>query len=480
MANCEKLTIRTATAAPLTSAFRIVGLLLALGLLVACHSPTSKQNFRVTPLAVYDTGGKLDEHRSLKIVETTLGEIPNIHEFEQAMQKVQSLTGSPLYNDNHVTLLVDGPKTYDAMLQEISQAKSHIHLETYIFSSDIVGHRFRTVILERLRAGVEVKIIFDGVGSLNSEDEFFKKMKDAGAEVLAFHPVNPLDGGNPLELPFRDHRKLLIVDGITAFTGGINITEDYSSSSTDEKPKPPKDSKKDDETETGWRDTHVRINGPVVHEFERLFLETWNSQAEQKVADLTSYYGKQEKAGDHLVRVIGSDGGDLELSEVRQAYLYAMEAARKNIWITQAYFVPDPEFLEELKDAAKRGVDVRLLLPGISDSTMVLNATRAHYTDLLTAGVRIYETKDIILHAKTAVVDNVWSTVGSSNLDTLSFFMNHEVNATVLGSAFGNALAERFEKDLNYAREINLKEWKGRPFYVKFKQNFFKLLKFGL
>jgi cardiolipin synthase len=286
-------------------------------------------------------------------------------------------------------------------------------------------------------------------------------MKDAGVELVEFNPVNPLNGGDPLELNVRDHRKILVVDGKVAFTGGINFDRNYSSSSW---------IRRGTKRHAGWRDTHIELRGPAVAGFQRLFLRNWEESGGAPVGDVTRFYPKPHAHGRDLVRVLSAVGGDGQVSAIRIAYGSAMEAAARSLWITQAYFAPDPDFLRAMADAARRGVDVRILVTGVSDAPLLLHLSRACYGELLRAGVRVFESDDIMLHAKTAVIDGVWSTVGSSNLDYRSFIHNHEANAVVLSEPFGRKMEELFLSDLERSREIEREEWSRRPLFDRAKE----------
>jgi cardiolipin synthase len=238
-----------------------------------------------------------------------------------------------------------------------------------------------------------------------------------------------------------------------AFTGGINVSREYSSAS--------RARRRRGAAAEGWRDTHISIRGPAVAGFQRLFVENW--QGEGGDADgLAPAPPPPRKQGDDLVQIVHARGGEGEYSAIYHAYLHAMELATERIWITQAYFAPDPRFLDTLRGASRRGVDVRIVVPGLSDVGVVLHASRSHYGDLLSAGVRVYETPDTVLHAKTAVIDGIWSTVGSSNLDYRSFLHNDEVNAIVVGQRFAALMEAQFLGDTNAAKAVDLKDWQSR------------------
>ncbi|HTN65261.1 MAG TPA: cardiolipin synthase [Burkholderiaceae bacterium] len=373
----------------------------------------------------------------------------------------EAATGSPLIAGNKVTLLYDGPETMQAMIAAISSATDSINLETYIFDQDELGQRFANLLIERQRAGVQVNIIYDSVGTLGTPAEFFERMRAAGIQLVEFNPINPFKRLAWWRLNHRDHRKILVVDGRIGFTGGLNITGDYSNSSLF------RSRRKRTGAAVGWRDTHVQIEGPAVASLQWLFLDTW---AQQRPNDLLQrdYFPHLNLAGDKIVRVLGSaPGGD---PTIYKAYVLAIQEAKKTIHITTPYFVPDQQILDALKQAAQRGVEVKMLLPSVSDSKLVLNAGQSFYSDLLMSGIEVYQLQVAVLHAKTAVIDGSWSTVGSANLDLRSFLHNSEVNVIVLGTDFGQLMESAFQDDLRDARRITLDEWEQRPLGNRLKE----------
>jgi cardiolipin synthase len=267
---------------------------------------------------------------------------------------------------------------------------------------------------------------------------------------------------------------LLIVDGRIGFTGGMNVSGVYGKSSfSTPKPQP--------SLTDGWRDTHVRIDGPAVAELQRLFLRQWAEvrPGDQPTGDTEKYFPRLRRQGDALVRIIASEGGD-DKYEIYEAYLAAIEHAQRRVWVTQAYFAPNEEMLDALEDAAERGVDVRVLVPGFTNEAIVLNASRAEYSDLLEAGVRIYERDDAMVHAKTAVVDGVWSTVGSSNFDYMSFLHNNEANAVIVSRSFGREMEDLYFFDMHHAREIDPEAWDDRPIGSRFVEKLSRLFNYWI
>jgi cardiolipin synthase len=364
--------------------------------------------------------------------------------FDRHLALEGEIAGSPLVVGNRVTLLKDGPATYAAMFAAIAGARDHVHMETYIIEDDEVGARFAAALIGARARGVRVSLIYDAVGSVGTPGSFFRRLGDAGVEVLSFNTVNP---------NHRDHRKILIVDGRIAFVGGVNISSVYSAGS----------SRRPSAAATGphWRDTHLRIEGPVVAEFQKLFVATWEKQGGPPLAARVAF-PQQASPGSEVVRAIASSP-DEPYSLVYATLMSAIASAETGVYLTNAYFVPDPQLLQALMDAARRGVDVKLVLPARTDSWLVFHAGRSRFEDLLEAGVKIYARRDAMLHAKTAVVDGVWSTVGSSNLDWRSFLHNEEVMAIVVGQEFGAQMQAMFEVDVAASEAITLEGWRQRP-----------------
>jgi len=436
---------------------KLSSLILVLITLAGCATTQPQRDSGRIVMA--DQGGQVSE-REAHLTVDMLAALSGSENLKRMVSDLSSLSDIPLYKNNGVDLLIDGPATYERMLEAIGEAQKYIYLETYTFADDRAGMIFAETLIEKSHQGVDVKVIYDSIGSMESREAFFKQLEENGVELVEFNSVNPVEGGNPLKFNHRDHRKLLVVDGTVAFTGGVNLSGTYTKQSSG-KPKR-------DPVREGWRDTHVEIRGPAARGLETKFTDHWRAlgrEVEPHAVD-----GEMSKEGNSVVAILSAKGGDDEQSEIFAAYIDAVTVARERIWITQAYFAPDDRFMELLKQAAHRGVDVRLLVPGVSDSRLVLNASRSRYTELLKAGVRIYENPNDLLHAKTAVMDGVWSTVGSSNLDYRSFLHNDEINAFILGGDFGQKMEAQFEKDLESAREITLDQWRDRPFWQKVRE----------
>ena len=378
---------------------------------------------------------------------------------------VESVTESPLTKGNKVTLLADGQATYTAMFKVLQNARDHINLESYIIEDDETGRKFADLLLQKQAEGIRVNLIYDSVGSMKTPASFFQRLRDGGIQVVGFNPINPLNAPGKWGLTHRDHRKILIVDGKVAIIGGINISEVYSSRIFKRK--------QNEKAPIRWRDTDIQIEGPAVAEFQKLFLDTWLKQKGPKLSE-ESYFPDLKEEGKAMVRVIGSTPGqDNRIPFI--VYVSAITFAEHSIHMTNSYFIPDDQIVKALTDAARSGVDVKIILPGITDSQLALYAQRYHYSGLLKSGVKIYEHGTSLLHAKTAVVDEVWSTVGSTNMDFLSLLNNDEVNALILNHEFAVEMEKMFVQDLANSRQILWEEWKERPLLPRVREWFVNL-----
>jgi cardiolipin synthase A/B len=374
--------------------------------------------------------------------------------FEARHAKIlEVVNGSQATPGNHSRILIDGPQTWQAIFDAITNARDHIHIESFIFEELEFGRRLSDLLMERRKAGVSVSIIYDSVGSITTPKAFFQKLSSNGIALCEFNPINPL-AGKLLKVNHRDHRKIVIVDGEVAFTGGINFHSVYrTGSAMFFRTKMPT-------IEEGWRDTHVELRGDSVHRLQQLFLDSWRKQEciEQPVRN---HFPAPQNDGPHAVAIVGSSPDGM-LSRMYLLLTAGIVYSTQSVWLTTAYFAPDPNTINALTAAAKRGVDVRLLLPGFTDSFLVFHAGRSHYEELLKAGVKIYEQREVLLHAKTVVIDGVWSSIGSSNFDWRSFCHNDEVNALFVGKNFGDQMGRVFEDDLAQAHRVTLEQWNAR------------------
>ena len=414
------------------------------------------------PVQLEGARGPLSAAQSKAILDRLASRGQDTGIFDRHLALEEAIVGSPLTTGNRVVLLQDGPDTYRAMLAAILAARDHINMETYILDDDDVGQRFAQALIDKQRQGVQVHLIRDSVGTIGTPVAFFERLAASGIKVLEFNPISPALARKDWELNQRDHRKLLVVDGRTAFLGGINISSVYSGGSASQgmRARPA--------GSPAWRDTDLQLEGPVVAELQKLFLATWESQMGDPLA-AKNYFPRLDSVGHEVVRAIGSSP-DEPYSLIYATLLSAIGSAETSVLITNAYFAPDPQLLAALEAAAARGVDVKLILPSQTDSWLVFHAGRGYYAQLLRAGVKIYERRGAILHSKTALVDGVWATVGSTNLDWRSFLHNYELNAVVLGAEFGKQVQAMFDKDLAASDAITLEQWERRPLQMRAKE----------
>jgi cardiolipin synthase A/B len=436
---------------------------------------TSATPVAASALSLVGAKAELTAAQTQKLITRLSSDEQTADAVQRHLLRERALNGGPLTVGNSVTLLQDGPATYQAMLAAIAQARDHINMETYILDDDEVGQLFSAALIAKQKSGVQVNLIRDSVGTLNTPPEFFARLIESGMAVLEFNPVNPLSARKGWELNQRDHRKLLIVDGRVVFLGGINISSVYSGGSFKRGTKLAKSAKS---TGPAWRDTDLRISGPVVAEFQKLFIATWQSQLGPTLVE-KNYFPALQREGPQVVRAVGSTP-DEPVSLVYVELISAIANAQANVRITNAYFAPDPQLLGVLEGAAQRGVAVDLILPSQTDSWLIFHAGRGYYERLLSAGVKIHERLDVILHSKTALIDGVWATVGSTNLDWRSFLHNQEVNAVVIGGDFGQQVQTMFERDLAASKTITLSDWQQRPLTVRAKELFARIWAYWL
>jgi cardiolipin synthase len=474
--------MRTPTARNVTTRRWVLAALAGLGLLgLACCSslPTIVPDLGHGPRAavpVAGAAGPLSAPRSKAILAHLQAGGETTAIFERHLAAEEAIVGSPLTVGNRVRLLQDGPATYGAMLAAIAAARNHINLETYILDDDAIGRQFALALLAKQAQGVQVNLIHDSAGTIGTPKAFFDRLTAQGVQVLEFNPLNPLQSRTDWELNQRDHRKLLIVDGRTAFLGGINISSVYSGGSFGQPARrgaPPAS-----DATLAWRDTDLQLHGPVVAEFQKLFVQAWQTQHGPPLKPL-DYFPALQREGDQVVRAIGSSP-DEPYSLIYATLLSAIGSAETSIRLTNAYFVPDPQLLTALEAAVARGVDVQLILPGRTDSWLVFHAGRSHYARLLAAGVKIYERRGVILHSKTVLIDGVWATVGSTNLDWRSFLHNHEVNAVLLGADFGRQLQALIDRDLAQSDAVVAAAWSRRPIGLHLQEWFARLWAYWL
>jgi cardiolipin synthase len=447
-------------------------LLLITVLLASCaHVPVFDDTLASThapsEIEIMGARGPLSKKQSQAVLSKLAAQAPDAGALERHLAVEQAVAESPLFAGNTVSILRDGEQTFPAMFAAIQGAKRYLYLEYYIFEDvNCSGEQLSDLLIAKAQDGVRIALIYDGIGSLSTPADFFGKLKNAGIQVIQFNPPNPLHAGGHFALNARDHRKMLIADGTVVIVGGVNLSSTYQSS-------PGSSSKLAATQQDVWHDTDMQISGPVAIQLEKLFREHWREQGGPTLAPPEDP-GAIHANGSEVVRIIGSTPRHLK-SRYYVTVLSAIRNAEKNIWITAAYFAPTHREKEDLIHAARRGVDVRLLLPSHSDSSAALQVQHSHYEALLHSGIKIYERNDGILHSKTMVVDGVWSITGSSNFDYRSVIFNDEVDAVVLGRDTGEHLATLFETDLQSATPIDLHAWRNRPVLTKVREQFWRL-----
>jgi cardiolipin synthase len=349
-----------------------------------------------------------------------------------------------------VTVLRDGDETYPAMLSAMQSAQRSICLETYILASDTTGDRFKAVLIERARAGIAVRLIYDAVGSFGLPGAWVDEMRDVGIEVIDFNPIAPWR--RRFRLSHRDHRKILVVDDAVAFTGGLNISNDYAAVA---------------DGGVGWHDMHCRVTGAIVVDLARMFRRTW-------IRAGGSYYpplppnatSLAHSAGRSFVRLLDNTRRR-QRAVVRRAYIHVMRAAKRSVLIENAYFLPDRGIRRQLAAAVRRGVDVQVIVPGRSDVRVIEWASLYVMRALAKQGIKIRRWRGVMMHAKTAVVDALWSTIGSYNFDAMSRFNNLEVTVEILDDGVAGALVKTFERDIDNSDQYEADSWAKLPWYTK-------------
>jgi cardiolipin synthase len=372
-------------------------------------------------------------------------------------KNIQRLYGSHFTDDNKVTLLWKENESFQIIFDSVRKAKELVCLAFYIFRNDDTGKELAEILKEKALGGVRVYILYDHFGSLFTPAKFWADLRASGIQIKASRPFK---WESPLRYVHRDHRKLLIIDGKTAFTGGLNIANEYRGYHLLKKKR-------------GWRDTGIFLEGPIAGKLMEEFAKSWNIwkgppiEFQRKIEPI--------KGGLPVLPIFASSARGRR--RMRKLLYYSINSACNSVCLTTAYFTPSRRMLQILENAVKRGVAVKLLLPGKSDMTSAHYAGRAFFSKLLRAGVRIFNYQGEILHAKTSVFDEVWSIIGSANLDFQSLRRNDEGNVGIIDAGFGKQMVDIFAEDLKKSSEIALSEWQQRPLSEKIKEHFFALFR---
>lgn len=453
--------------------FRIVLTVLLPGVLTGCaglpdfKTIVARENpFLSEPAVIRNSEEILSPEESREILSILAKQVPAAGVLEKHIKLVQLLTGKPLSTGNKVTLLMDRPSSYKALFQAMESARDNINLETFLFEDETVGRRIADLLIRKRTEGVAVNIIYDDAGSWKTPADIFRRMRDSGIQLVVNNPINPLKAHFDWAPLSRDHRKILVIDGSIAFTGSINIAGKDTRGLTSAEEEAAAEHESVDIP--AWRDTDIRIEGPAVADLQHLFMETWARQGGPILYGKLYFPLLKEKGGE-LVQIVGNTAG----SGNRQTYLMYLSAihfSERSIYLMNAYFAPDERIVEELCAAAGRGVDVRIVLPRITDHGAIREAGRFYYSRLMESGVKLYERRDSLLHAKTAVIDGIWSTVGSTNLDMWSLARDDEINAVVVGCGFAQDMTAMLQVDRNESHRIREADWEKRPFANRLKE----------
>lgn len=376
---------------------------------------------------------------------------------ELAAMLVRDL-GSPLTKNNAVKLLKNGEGKFPELLQAIRNATHHIHIEYYIYEYDNIGTEIIELLIQKAGEGVEVRLIYDDFGSPTIKKATERRMRDAGAQVHPFHKIRFFLFANRIN--YRNHRKIVVIDGHTAFVGGINVSDKYINNG---------------KSSLYWRDTHVRIDGPAVYYLQYLFISDWKFCCSNSLKTEEVYFKIPPATSQNSYVQIAASGPDSVLPSVLYSILQAIYLAKKEILITTPYFIPGDSIMDALSVAALSGLSVKLLVPGVSDSRIVNAAARSYYNKLLEAGVEIYLYKKGFVHTKTMVTDSMLSMIGTANMDYRSFELNFEVNALIYDSSVAEEMRKVFFEDLQDAEKINKEEWLARPWYVQLPEKIARL-----
>lgn len=358
-----------------------------------------------------------------------------------------------------VRILHDAASTYDAIETAIAEAKHHVHVSYYIFDSGVAGTRLTDALVKAAKRGVTVRVLVDHVGSLSMKGAMIDRMRDSGIKFARFNPVRMPRLRSRIN--FRNHRKIVVCDGVVGFTGGINISDDYVASV----PTPTEGAgqRRRRGHDAPWRDTHLRLKGDAVRWLQLTFLDDWHFATGYLARD-AEYFPPPSGTGEHTVQIVAS-GPDRTSEPIQRLYFAAIGLAQTRVLVTTPYFVPDDAILTALTTAALRGVDVRILVPRRSDSLVVTAAARSYYDGVLAAGGRVFEYQPTMIHAKTLVVDDYFSSVGTANMDNRSFRLNFEVTAVIYGKHHADELAEQFRHDVQSSKEIKKRSREHVPLH---------------
>lgn len=421
------------------------------------------QNFRKRK--IFKQKGRFDSNRIDSIISRQLYAVnspltlnyPEVTAGRDVITLLLNACRAPITYNNDIRILNDGTETFETIFEEILKAQSSIHVEYYIIRDDTLGRTFAELLCSKAAEGVQVRLIYDSLGSLGLPRRYIRQLRDAGVEVEEFMPVIfPLFTS---KINYRNHRKIIVIDGKVAFTGGLNVADRYITGTP----------KLGD-----WRDTHLRIEGKAAHTLQAIFITDWHFVHHVQL-DEELYFAKTESK-EGVAMQIASSGPDSDWASIMQGYFCAITKARNHIYISTPYFLPNEALLTAIKVASLGGVDVRIMLPFRSDSKIVYWATRSYISELVEAGVKVYLYYGGFNHSKLLMIDSMMSSIGTANMDIRSFEDNFEVSALIYNSPKTIELEERFLSDLEKATLIVKSDWEVRPQRHRFYEAFARLL----
>jgi len=414
------------------------------------HRPLKRKRRHRQAFRVRNPAGRHPVH-----AESEKADDPD-HTWEGMGRLAARLDDFPVTHGNKVTFYHEGRPAFDDMLAAIRAAEHHVHLEFYICEYDNLGRVFLDLLTEKAKQGVEVRLLYDAMGTRRLGWWRLRKFRRAGGRYEAFLSVNPLR--RRIQVNLRNHRKIMVVDGKVAFTGGLNIGDEYLG---------------ENKRLGHWRDSSLRVEGPAVESLQRIFIEDWDFAAGESLEG-GAYFQAAADAGDEQVQVIQS-GPDQEVKAIREIYFAAVFKARRRLWITSPYYVPDQGLRDALCLAGRTGIDVRLILPYKADHTAVHYASRYYFPDLFEAGVKVYLYTNGFIHSKVWLADGRWASIGTANLDNRSLLLNFEVNCLIYTPSAIAELEEQFRKDLKDSVRLDPQVFAKRPLTSKLAENFFRL-----
>ena len=406
----------------------------------------------------------IDQARIGDYVEKQL-ELASQHELiedEQVQDKANiiklllSNNRSFLTKNNTISLLINGENKFAELIKCLKEAQDHIHIEYYIFDNDVIGNEIAQILADKAKEGVNVRFIYDDVGTSHLKKSFKKLFDEAGVD---YHPFMPVYIPQLSRANFRDHRKIVVIDGKTGFVGGINVADRYINKNSDIK----------------WRDTHLKVEGDAVYSLQIVFMLNWYFVSKTSLDFTSQYFPNLESPGTQCLQVAAS-GPDSDWASIMQAFFVAINTAKTQVLITTPYFIPNEPILEAIKTAALGGVDVQIIFPYAGDNAIVQAASMSYMKEVLEAGVHVHLYSDGFNHSKTMVVDGIVSSVGTANMDFRSFDQNFEVNALIYDKKIANELTNQFMEDKEHCVPLYLSRWQQRPIRRRLAESASRLL----